>query len=315
VAVGLPCSHHRPDPGESWMSGTGQSPAGDTLKSRDYDLPTCELIAIPDRTQPVGTATNQWLLILVATSFNLVFEYSGRGIGTLFSDPLLLPALFALYFSLFTMVEDLIVRYRLRDYHFLVIVFFYGTVYEFFASGSPFFRQGFLGTDWVTLIFVNIVVWASVRGVLTFYLATRAYPRGPHTPLLGERGWILALIVNVIALALIHESGHVPAPGLVPLFVLAGILIISAVVFQSQARKTEWRSAYVPFRKSTILDLFCLITIVIFLSGALMPVHSPVVPYAVPDNGGALGISMVWACVTAVVLFMYRILKGEPVPV
>jgi hypothetical protein len=289
--------------------------ARDNFKSRDYVLPTCELIAIPDRTQHMGTATHQWLLILVATLFNLVFEYSGRGIGTLFSDPLLLPTLFVLYFSLFTMVEDLIVRYRLRDYHFLVIVFFYGTIYEFFASGSAFFRPGFLGIDWATLIFVNIVVWASVRGVLTFYLATRVYPRGPRTPLLGERGWLLALVVNVVALALVHADGHVPAPGPVPLFVLVGILIISSVVFRSQAGRTGWRSAFVPFRRSTVLDLFCLITIVIFLSGTLMPVHNPAMPFGVPNNGYGWGIGVVWACVTAVVLFIYRILKGEPVPV
>ena len=263
----------------------------------------------------MGGSTHQWLLILAATLFNLLFEYSLRGINALFSDPLQLLTLFVLYFSLFTLVEDLIVRFRLRDYHFPVMAFFYGTLYQFFASGSAFFRPGFLGVDWVTLVLVNIVMWASVQGVLTFYLATRVFPRGPHTPLLSERGWALALIVNLLALALIHTGSHIPAPGMIPSVVLMVILIVTAVLFRWQVKKTEWRSAYVPFRKSTILDLLCLFTIVIFFFSALVLVHDPVKPYTALYNATAWIVGMVWAFVVAVILLIYRVMKGDPIPV
>ncbi|HVP95475.1 MAG TPA: hypothetical protein VMS89_09950 [Methanoregulaceae archaeon] len=263
----------------------------------------------------MGDGTHQWLLILVATLFNLLFEYSCRGSDTLSTNPLLFPTLFALYFSLFTLVEDLIVRFRLRDYHFLIMAFFYGTIYEFFARGSALSGTGFLGIDWVTLVFANIVMWASVQGILTFYLATRVFPRGPHTPLLGERGWIIALIVNFSALALLHAGNHIPPPGITPMLVLVAILIVTGIIFRSQANKTKWRSAYVPFRKSTILDLLCLFTIVIFLFSIWIPVHGPANPYSALNNVTAWRISMVWACVVAVVLFIYRVLKGEPIPV
>jgi len=262
-----------------------------------------------------GYKNRQWLWILSATLFNLLFEYSGRGINNLFQMPFLLPVLFCLYFSLFTMIDDVIVRFRLRDYHFLILAFFYGTIYQFFASGSVFFRPGVLGIDWVALIFINLVMWASLQGVLTFYFATRLFPRGPHTPLLGEQDWIIALVVNFIALVLIHIGGNIPAPKFVPLCTGTVIIIIAALAFRRQVKKVTWRSAFLPFRKSNVLDLVCLFSIALFLVNGLVLVHDPVQPYTTIYNATAWRIDLVWAVSVALILLIYRLIKGEPIPV
>jgi hypothetical protein len=268
---------------------------------------------VPGTTHTAEKANHQWLLVLAATLFNILFEYSARGASNIFTAPLLFPLLFILYFSLFTLLEDLIVRFRLRDYHFLILVFFYGTVYEFFASGAALHNPEFLGINWVTLVFINVAMWASVQGILTFYLATRAFPRGPHPSLLGERGWTIALAVNLISLALIHIGGNIPAPKLVPLLVLFVILIVATIVFNGQVKKMEWRSKYVPFRKSTVLDLTCLFTIAIFLFNAFVIIHDQV-KFSV-YNATALRIDLVWVCAVALILLIYRVIKGEPIPV
>jgi hypothetical protein len=257
----------------------------------------------------------QWLLILTATLFSLLIEYSWRGLDNLVSAPLIFPALFLLYFSLFTMLEDLIVRFRLRDYHFLIMAFFYGTIYEFFLNGAAFYRPGFLDIDWIALIFMNLVIWASLHGILTFYLATRLFPRGPHAPLLSEGGWATVLVVNFIALVMIHIGENLLSPELVQLFVLFVILIVAALIFRVQAKKMEWRSSYVPFRKSTILDLVCLITVVIFLFNALMFTRDPVNLYTTIYSAAAWRTDFVWSTAVAVILLVYRVLKGESIPV
>ena len=86
----------------------------------------------------------QWPLILAATGFNLLFEYSWRGVNNIIQVPLLFVALFILYMTLFTILDDLIVEFRLRDYHLVIAAFFYGTIYEFLASGALYYQQGFL---------------------------------------------------------------------------------------------------------------------------------------------------------------------------
>jgi hypothetical protein len=248
------------------------------------------------------------MLILTATLFNLLIEYAGRGVHNLVEMPWLLPILFILYFSLFTMLGDLIVRFRLRDYHIPVVAFFYGTIYEFFISGAALYDPGFLGVNWGTLVLTNLIFWASLQGILTFYFATRLFPRGPHVSFLNERGWTLALVLNIIALVLIHVTENLPSLKIVQVLVLLGILVITTFIFNGQIKKMSWRSAYVPFRKSTILDLVCLVTVIIFIGIAFDP-------YLAAYTMMAWNISGIWASAVAVILLVYRLITREPVPI
>ncbi|MBS1194557.1 MAG: hypothetical protein H6R29_489, partial [Methanomicrobia archaeon] len=73
---------------------------------------------------PMKQAGSRWGTILLATVFSLLLEYAVRGLPTLTESPLLFPLLAAAYLSYFTMVQDLVVRFRLGDRHLVGIAFF-----------------------------------------------------------------------------------------------------------------------------------------------------------------------------------------------
>ncbi len=269
-----------------------------------------------DTSTLTGGSGRQWPLILAATGFNLLFEYSWRGVNNIIEAPLLFVALFILYVTLFTILEDLIVELRLRDYHLVIAAFFYGTIYEFFANGALFYKPGFLDINWMTLFFINLVMWSSIQGVFTFYLANRVAHRVPRSRLLSNRGWSLVLFLNFIALWDIHIGESLPAPNTTQWIALLVILGISAFILNRSIQKEEWRATYIPFRKSMILDLVGIITVAIFVISALFLTNTQVIPpYMAIYDTTAWRIDLVWASTVAVILLVYRLLKGGPIPV
>jgi hypothetical protein len=262
-----------------------------------------------------GRSGRQWPLILAATGFNLLFEYSWRGANNIIQAPLVFVALFILYFTLFTILEDLIVEYRFRDYHLIIAAFFYGTIYEFFGSGALFYQPGFMGINWMTLFFANLVLWGSLQGVFTFYLANRVAPREPRPRLISGREWSLLLFLNIIALWGIRAGDGLPSPDITQWIALLAVLVISAFILTRAVLKKEWRAAYNPVRKSLILDLVGIITVVIFMISALFLTGTEGLPITAIYDITAWRIDLVWVLAVAVVLLVYRILKGESIPV
>lgn len=262
-----------------------------------------------------GGSGRQWPLILAATGFNLLFEYSWRGADSILQAPMLLLALFIFYTTLFTILEDLIVEFRFRDYHLIIAAFFYGTIYEFFGSGALFYQAGFLDINWMTLFFANLVLWGSLQGVFTFYLANRVSPRAPRERLISGREWALLLFFNIVALWGIRTSDALPSIGSNQWIALLIVLLISAFILIRVTRKKEWRAAYIPFRKSTVLDLVGIITIVIFSTCAVFLSDTRFLPYAAIYDITAWRIDLGWVIAVAVILLVYRLLKGESVPV
>jgi hypothetical protein len=268
-----------------------------------------------DTATAAGGRGRQWPLILAATGFNLLFECSWRGVDSVSQTPLLFVALFLLYVTLFTILEDLVVEFRLRDYHLIIAAFFYGTIYEFFGSGALFYQPGFLGINWMTLFFANLVLWGSLQGIFTFYLANRVAPRAPRARLLTNRRWALALLLNFIALWWIRTDAKIPAPGTVQWIVLVAILVLAAYLLNTVIQKREWRTAYIPFKKSMILDLVGIITVVIFVISALFLTDHQVLPYIAIYDTAAWRVDLVWVSAVAIILLVYRVLKGEAIPV
>ena len=262
-----------------------------------------------------GWGGRQWPLILAATGFNLLFEYSWRGADSIMQEPLLLLALFILYATLFTILEDLVVEFRLRDYHIVIAAFFYGTIYEFFGSGALFYQPGFLDINWMTLFFANLVLWGSLQGVFTFYLANRVAPRAPRSRLIAGREWSLLIFLNFVALWGVRSGGNLPAPDTYQWIALLAILVISAFILYRTIRKKEWRAAYIPFRKSMILDLVGIITVIIFVISALFLTNSQFTLYTAIYDITAWRIDFVWVLTVAIILLVYRVLKGESIPV
>jgi len=150
---------------------------------------------------------NRFKIVLLATGFNLLFEYSMRGFGGLFRRGFFL--LLFLYLSYYSVVEDLIVRYRITNRQLIVVAFCFGVIPEAFLTGVLFAPPLVLGVNIPQFLFINIVWWWCLQGLVTFYFATRIVQRNWNHRRLGKFGWGIRLgYIGVYhcSLLLLHQS-------------------------------------------------------------------------------------------------------------
>ncbi|MGQ9538106.1 MAG: hypothetical protein ACUVTE_00760 [Candidatus Bathycorpusculaceae bacterium] len=195
---------------------------------------------------------NRWKTVSAATAFNMLFEYSMRGVNNLSVQPLLPFVLFTVYFSLYTMVEDLIAKYRLKDYHLIMAAFFFGTAYQFLVSGSALLQPSFLGVDWTNLVFVVVVWWGNLQSIVTFYFANRIAPRDWNHRL-SKKGWAAALIINCLMIMLFQFSGAIPKPAIPQLTIMLLVMASAAVLFTTALPKSISNSSPT-FNRSRFMD-------------------------------------------------------------
>jgi hypothetical protein len=75
--------------------------------------------------------------IATCVGFNLLLEFWVHGVLG-FLNYVLVISLILMYLSLFIMIEDLIIRFNLKDHHVLLLAFSYGLFQETFNTGNVF---------------------------------------------------------------------------------------------------------------------------------------------------------------------------------
>ncbi len=205
--------------------------------------------------------------VLVATLFNLAFEYSLRGLVSIRFMPLLPFILFVSYFTLFTLVEDLIARFKLKDYQLMILAFFYGTIYDSWISGVNFLPPLFLGVNWVNFFVVNFFWWGLLQAILTFYLAGRIAPRNWQEPLLTKRSWVICLVIQFLIIGLFQKSGVIVYGSSFGKLMMLIVLLVIFFIFKKQIRKNELVVG--EFLPSRFLDFLAIATFFFFLFCAL----------------------------------------------
>jgi len=258
---------------------------------------------------------NRWGTILVATAFNLLFEYSLRGINNLVMQPLLPLILFVAYFSLFTMVEDLIVRFRFKDYHLIILAFTFGTVYHFLVSGAALLQTSFAGVNWGSLIFVNAVWWGALQLVMTFYLANRAAPRDVNHSLMTKGGWAFFLILNGIVILLFQASGAIPRANVLQILLMILIFLAFAGLLWKILSKTSQRIVPIGFSRLLAMDFLCAATLVVFIVSAIFLTFDPFQSGTSNINRTAGIVVTVWTIISAASMLSYRLYARRSIPV
>ena len=256
--------------------------------------------------------SNRWEIVLVATGFNLLFEYSMRGVNNLLVQPVLPFILFTAYFTYFTMLEDLIVRYRLKDYPLIVVSFFFGTVYVCLVSGAAFTPPLVLGVNWPSLLFVNLVWWGALQAVLTFYIANRVAQRDWNHPRFSKKGWALTLLLNGAVVVLFQLSGYVPKGTVAGMVSMVIVLIATLIIFWRILPKDE--RVYVEFERSRLMDYLSVITVAVFVVSMFL-VFDPTRLVASNVNLTAVRIVTVWTAILAVIMLAYRLYSKKEIPV
>jgi len=260
---------------------------------------------------------NRWRIILLATFFNLVWEYSSRGLRGIFS-PVFLPfLLFGFYFTLYSMLEDLIVRFKLKNYQLALAAFLYGLFPIAFGSRDLFANPQFLGINWLNLFYIGFLWWGILQAVFTFYFANRLVQRDWQHPRMSKLGWGLAIGYNVAVFSSFQLlKPHINKPPLVSYFVLGLIAVTTAVFLWQVIKKNRKREPW-NFKSSPVLDFLTFGSFILFLSLGTFLSSSQVLVSVSSSffNPTAIKIVNIWTLFYSTVFLLYRWRSGKEVTI
>lgn len=257
---------------------------------------------------------NRLKIVLLATLFNLSFEYSLRGASILFTKPQLFISLVVTYFALYSMVEDLIVRLKLKDYQVLLLTSIYMMVYMAFITGVIFEKPYFLGINPVNLIFVGILWSGIIQGPLTFYFANRIQARDWNHPKMSTLGWSLCLLTTIFVWIIHYLGNPYKAIGLPVGYLIWGLSEAFLVVLLFLTIKKNKSTAQVNFVKSPVLDFLAFGTFFIFLFSLFFLTRGQFISVATEVNRPALVVVNLWTVFLSTILTIFRLKKG-PIPI
>ena len=257
---------------------------------------------------PGKQAGSRWGPILVATAFSLLLEYAVRGLSSLTAFPLLLPLLATAYASYFTLVQDLVIRFRLRDRHLVGVAFFAGTVYVFTVSGLALVPPLVLGVNWFAILFVPLVWWAALQTLLGRYLAGRFLGNDAGLAPLPPAGRVVGLAIQAGVILLFQLSGRIPP--LTP--VAAGVLIL-LLIGSASAVKITLPSRDEPFpviNPNPVWDILAGASVIVFLACGLLPAGEPALMGPFTVNRTALQVVVFWSLLVAGVMALHHLIRA-----
>jgi len=254
--------------------------------------------------------SNRFKIIFLAIIFNLSFEYSMRGIHGFFK-PVLPFILLGFYFTLYIMLEDLIVRFKLKNYQLVLAAFLYGIFPMAFATGVLFTNPQFLGINWGTLFYVGFLWWGILQAIFTFYFANRIVRRDWNHPKMGKLGWVLAIGYNVAVLASLKLLNPYLSP-VQPIAYVIFILIasVTALFLWQSIEKNKDRKVW-QFEPSKIMDFLSFGSFILFVFLGSYFIGGQI---ADPRVGGshvnltAIKIVHLWTIISVITFFIYRFL-------
>jgi len=255
--------------------------------------------------------------VLAAVAFNLLFEYSMRGINDLTVHPLLPLFLSMVYFPYFILLEDLIRKYHLRDYHLVIVGFFFGTVFTIFVPATQFAEPQLLGINWPVFFYVNIFWWGMIQGVLTFYIATRFFPRDWNHRLLTRKQKITLLLILVLVGLTYRISIQLNLPQAPKITIetyatIAAVASVAALIFKKTIPKQITNTGQ---RKENIIDIIGALTVAIFTFCAVFLTQDPTHINIHSVNATAVRIVTWWTIIAALIMIIYRVYKRRPIPI
>jgi len=261
---------------------------------------------------------NHFKLLFYCALFNLLFEYSARGIKQFIHRPLFVLALLGIYVTYFAMLEDLMVRFKLTNYQVFLAAFLYGLFPTAFLTGNLFNRNIYggiiiAGVNVGTAIVIGILAWGVIQGMVTLYLANRLSPRDWGRPRMGGIGWALAVGYQLVVMFVARSNPQTPRGDLLGYLVFA-ILEIGAAILLFKSMKSS-RPQIRPFQPSKVMDLLAFGSVILFLLLGTLFAFGPTIVTSQPLNVLAVTIENIWVFLCGIVFFVYRFWKGSDVTV
>lgn len=255
---------------------------------------------------------NRFKIVLLATTFSMLFEYSMRGIGGLFHEGFFL--LFFLYTSYYSLVEDLILKYRITNTQMIIIACCFGLVPEAFLTGAIFAPPLFLGINIFRFLFISIVWWGCLQGIVTFYFATRIVKRDWNHRKLGSFGWGIRLTyIAGISLLNFVRSPLLPKGSITGYGVVLTIIVLGCVYLKKQLREPQ-KDPYT-CQKSPILDFVSFGSVCVFvILGTFVATTYTLVEGSVLHVKAAQ-LSSTWTVIVFIGVIMYYLLHRRQITI
>ncbi len=258
--------------------------------------------------------SKKFKIIFAAVIFNLLFEYSIRGILGFLANPILPLILFFLYFSYFSIVEDLIRRFRIKNLQLMIVAFCFGLLPMAFLTGVIFQPPLFLGINIGRMFYINIVWWGVLQGLITFYFANRLVQRDWKEKPMTRMGWILSAgyIVALCIISILINGNLIRGPpiGYLMVLMIFFVLLIYIIKFIAKVQQNPY-----PFEKSLLLDLLVFGTVIVFLFIGTFVATEQAVGEGSLLSQKALQFVIAWTNLVFLGTILYYIIERKPITI
>ena len=239
-------------------------------------------------------------MVGICVILNLLSEFWVHGWAG-FLNPVLTGSLIVLYTTYFLMLEDLIVRYRLKDYQVMILAFIFGLWHETFTTGSVFGDAIILGLNPIIIIIATFFWWGAMQSVAFLYYANRLVgERDWDHRRMGRLGWILCLFFSLQAAQNYMKTLGSSVESYIIIF---GLLALAGILFVKSVKDRE-----IPlFERSRTLDILMLVHLIacILIGFTIGSMSNPV---------SLIGF-VVWSVVFGLIIGLVRFRWKRPIPV
>jgi len=245
----------------------------------------------------------KWPLRIVSACvlFNLLCELWVHGLVG-FLNPVLTGSLVVLlYATYFLMLEDLVVRYRLRDKHVLIAGFVFGLWHETFTTRSVLSPGSPLGINPVILVLSTVFWWGLMQSVAALYFANRFFGgRDWGHRRLGKAGWALCMAFSLQAAQTLFRAGGSNSMGYASSLALLAVALLALVRIRKPA-------GALPFHGSRLLDF-------LVLAHLSLCVGIGLTLGSISNTTTTIGF-VAWSVAFGAALILYRLFSKRPIPV
>ncbi len=261
--------------------------------------------------------SNRFTIVLYCALFNMLFEYSGRGLNGLIQNPIYFVFIFGIYFSFFAILEDLIVRYKLTNLQVFLVASSWGILFEAFVTGNlynPNTALGIIlaGINIPSLLIVCGFAWGIVQSNLTLYFANRLQPRDWDHPKMGALGWVVCVLylIGIIVVWQNPATSRVqPAGYLLLLFI--GVVLVAILVYSMK----NLRDKIPQFSSIPLIDFLAFGSVVIFIILGTFFVDWEKELTFHSLNRTALVLEVIWTIIASFAFIVYRIASRKEISI
>ncbi|GAB4161564.1 MAG: hypothetical protein Fur0021_34820 [Candidatus Promineifilaceae bacterium] len=255
--------------------------------------------------------SSRFSIIFYCVLFNLLFEYSARGLGFTLERPIFYLFMAGIYASYYAIFEDLIVRFKLTNLQialFSVFWSFYPTTFITNNLINPRTYSGIniLGINLGALLFISLFAWPFLQGIFTFYLANRLAPRDWNHPRMGVIGYALA-IGYLLIIPIINRPAETVANvrfiTYAAVFLLM-LFVLGAFIFSVRRGRREKAPT---FERLPFMDFLVFASVIILFVLGTFFYRGEQVTTTQALSQRAVVIQHAWLALSAILFLIYRL--------